>query len=284
MKAFAYTGCLAVGFAIPSGCGSEPADGSSDAGAASSGGAAAKRCSSTKGGAMAFVEVQLEATGTVDAFCMDQTEVTRGAYAEFVATDPALPAGTVEACASDGDFEPRGSCLAEPEVCQGSDCARHPQVCVDVCDAIAFCSWAGKELCGPVGGGSLQARAGDQLPPLRWQAACGAGLDTQGQPRRMFSYGDQFESSRCANPKRTTEPVTSLASCVLEEEAQIHDLDGNVAELVAVLNPQVSGAVTTSACGADYSDDGRSTGCAALLFFGAEEALPTVGFRCCAAP
>lgn len=273
---------LGLGLVLVVGCSSEPADGTADGGSSSSSGTVTTPCGNDKGGAMALVMAQLEATGATDTFCMDQTEVTRAAYAEFMASDPQGPAGTVEACAADRNFEPRSSCLAEAEVCQGSDCASHPQVCVDVCDAVAFCSWAGKELCGPTGGGALQLAASEDLPTLRWQAACGAGADPRGQPRRMFSYGEAFDASRCATPDRTTRPVGSNASCSLVEEPQIRDLDGNVSELIAVLSTQASGAVTTAACGADYADDGRSTGCEALLFLGIEEALPTVGFRCCA--
>src|SRR6185436_17630077 len=69
-------------------------------------------------------------------FCIDPTEVTEGAYAQFVTakSGQTLDAGAPCPAVTVG---PRN--VADPDL---------PVTMVSMCEARAYCAWAGKSLCG----------------------------------------------------------------------------------------------------------------------------------------
>jgi len=79
--------------------------------------------------------------------CVDATEVTRNQYATWLETSPST-AEQVDECLWNASFEPDATCMADSVVC-AADCGEHPQVCVDWCEAAAYCVSAGKRLCEP---------------------------------------------------------------------------------------------------------------------------------------
>jgi hypothetical protein len=106
----------------------------------------------------------------VGAFCIDSTEVTNAQYKPFV-DDPSV------------------NLLQQPDECKGvndsfipstsdggglnvTTRADHPVVNVDWCDASAYCRWAGKRLCGAIGGGPLQAGAAAVPGASQWAWSC----------------------------------------------------------------------------------------------------------------
>ena len=106
-------------------------------------------------------------------FCIDTTEVTRAEYRDFLLATAGDAAGQRATCAWNDSFAPaaRGCPVStfQPET-QGD----RPVVCIDWCDAVAYCAWAGKRLCGQIGGGSLPGFFGGAFDPARsqWHAAC----------------------------------------------------------------------------------------------------------------
>jgi formylglycine-generating enzyme len=79
---------------------------------------------------------------TVDAYCIDKTEVTVAAYETCVAAKGCVPAPTTV------DHLPGNPVYPDDGLCNGGKTAlgRHPINCVTWFQADVFCAWAGKRL------------------------------------------------------------------------------------------------------------------------------------------
>ncbi|HVJ13914.1 MAG TPA: formylglycine-generating enzyme family protein [Polyangiaceae bacterium] len=163
--------------------GGSPSGGSGTAGTGSGmggeGGDEAEDCPDGRGSPM--IRVPQEAGG----FCIDAHETTRAEYADFLAnldqlTTPSLP----EYCqSSNPSYEPsEGQNDADMDL---------PVVGVDYCDAYAYCTWAGKRMCGKIGGGATDYDAFNNAMESQWHAACSRG------GTRVFPYGNNFDGALC---------------------------------------------------------------------------------------
>jgi sulfatase modifying factor 1 len=120
--------------------------------------------------------------------------------------------------------------LSSSLVCRGSGCDSQPQVCVDWCDAYAYCRAVGKRMCGKIGGGSNEYADQNDAGLSQWYNACsshGANSD--------YPYGDTYQAAYCNGYDLglgTTVPVGSMPSCQssVPGYAGIYDLSGNVWE------------------------------------------------------
>lgn len=253
------------------------------------GGGAVSDCEYAHGGSMQRVELD------GDRFCIDHTEVTRAQYAEFVRAGAPAEREPLEACegVALGDADP--SCMENPEVCSGPGCDQHPQVCISLCDASAYCAWAGKELCGGIGSGDVVTPNGsdDSYAPTRWDLVCGGGLDAEQRPARRFPYGDAFEQTACQVDETTTAAVATNPACGVREYPKVVDMSGNVDEYVRSV--EGSGHLTSyGARGGMYKNEypnietERLVDCGSarsghlFLADGSLRKLPDLGFRCCA--
>lgn len=215
-------------------------------------------------------------------FCIDNTEVTKAQYDEFLrALEPVKTDGP---CSFNTTYE------ARDYVWMATTEADQAVAGVDWCDARDYCTWAGKRLCGRVGGGSLtydEHAASD----AQWYAACSQGVG------RRHPYGtvadDDARPGACYldEPDTTTGRqaiVATYPACVLVG-TDVHDLLGNVQEWIDACEP--AGATpATSHCkvvgGVWYFGSSYST----CSFFdpsggpGIERATAEkhTGFRCCA--
>jgi len=224
-------------------------------------------------------------------FCIDSTEVTNAQYQLFLAAAPPPP---IERCAWNTSLAP----AATGAGCTAFDPVGHPDlpvVCVDWCDAEAYCRWANKYLCGVadadgVHGGRVTnptAKAGGS----QWLVAC-TNDDTQTYP-----YGNQGTAGLCADKKfpSTTpgvQPVKSATMCeggvpgLFDMAGNASEWQNNCVEAAASVDGQDD---VCDAYGGARSSEYADTSCLAATsptdtaaHFKRAQFAPDNGFRCCA--
>lgn len=99
-------------------------------------------------------------------YCIDKTEATKGHYLQFRADKDGDYSGQASYCEWNVDYG-QGSCAPY----NPTDNLNLPAACMDWCDADAFCKWAGKRLCGKVGGGGNAYGDADKQ---EWRNVCDA--------------------------------------------------------------------------------------------------------------
>lgn len=210
-------------------------------------------------------------------FCVDSTEVTRDQYSAWLASGPPLSLQPAQ-CAANATFQPDGSCMADLHVWHAAGSGQHPQVCVNWCQAFAYCAGVGKHLCGKIGGGSNPSMGSDGTS--EWVQACSSGGTHQ------YPYGSPFDPTACigagsGGSGSLTKPVASKSTCQSDVSvwAGVFDMSGNVSEW-------------ENAC--DTNGDCRVRGCNAwcnpqalacnATFSGSNLMTSNwgFGFRCCA--
>jgi sulfatase modifying factor 1 len=164
-------------------------------------------------------------------YCIDETEVTNAQYLAFWTEkhQGSDVAGQIPACSWNTSFTP--DMIGPPAVPwpPPAGTERRPVVEVNWCDAYAFCQWAGKRLCGKIGGGRLPKWESAESPALsQWTKAC-AG-DGTGRP---YPYGKEYDVTAC-NVQRPAESVNSLVDVAslggCRTPQGVYDLSGNVEE------------------------------------------------------
>ena len=167
------------------------------------------------------------------AYCIDRTEVTRDKYKQWLDTCPPTIAQPPE-CAWNTSFEPK---MGEFDC----DASKHgldkfpdkPVVCVDWCDARAYCEAIGKRLCG-MKGGAANAFEDYQNPDLsEWLNAC------SDHGTNVYPYGNTYDPTKCVGddydgvsgdgPLDDAKAVGAATDCKAGIYS-IFDLSGNVWE------------------------------------------------------
>jgi formylglycine-generating enzyme required for sulfatase activity len=143
------------------------------------------------------------------AYCIDETEVANGDYDRFVRANQSISQQDRGCAMTNTNYTPSG---AWPPVQPLSVGYALPVRYVDWCDATAFCLWAGKQLCGAIGGTSIDisSDAGDaggigeatSYVSGAWMNACSA----EGQ--NTFPYGTTYDGSLC-NGQYNTEDAAA---------------------------------------------------------------------------
>jgi formylglycine-generating enzyme required for sulfatase activity len=211
----------------------------------------------------------------IGSFCIDSTEVTNADYAAFLASSsiPAQPA----ACAWNTSFVPG----AWPPAA-GTDA--YPVVAVDWCDAFTYCAWAGKRLCGAIGGGPTPFASFADPQASQWMNACSAA------GTRVFPYGATYDPAAC-NGKDfpdggAARPVASLAACQ-GGTAGVFDMSGNVYEWEDACQGDAGASDVCHYRGGGFFTPGPPTSAnlecqgGATLTRQPGAAFLDVGFRCC---
>lgn len=214
-------------------------------------------------------------------FCIDATEVTQADYQRFVAAKMGDLTGQAPECATNGSYAPMASCPANPYA--PATRGAYPVTCVDWCDAVAYCKWAGKRLCGAVGGGAV---AGDRFRTMdsQWFAACTRSDD--GLHAR--AYGNDFDGTRCAGagyfPDPTQAKPIPAGSAKRCEGGYpgLFDMMGNVYEWedACIADAGLSGNCRVR--GGQYAGGQDYHYCAwGGLQFARSFTAEDIGFRCC---
>jgi formylglycine-generating enzyme required for sulfatase activity len=206
----------------------------------------------------------------VGSYCIDRTEVTNAQYASFVAFANAAPPKPTVECAWNTSFTPNygwPASGAEQDL---------PVVGIDWCDAFAFCRWAGKRLCGAIGGGSVAAADGNDATRDQWYRVCsGAGV-------RGYPYGIDYDAGACNGASNARSNVGSHPGCVPIEHPGVFDLSGNVAEWEDLCTPV--GPAQADTCrvrGGSNDDSPTALACTSTFEPRRDYAIALIGFRCC---
>jgi hypothetical protein len=240
-------------------------------------------------------------------YCIDNQEVAQADYAAFADTcsSPACLA-SIARCGSNGDaYQEATSCL--PAAFGTTDpydpaIGELPAVCVDWCDAYAYCKSRNKHLCGQIGGKSSE---GGLLNPhgefnnrqkSEWFFACVQGTTTASYP-----YAGPFDPARCNGCARggtpdctylcdgsfgcapdapcPNGPVSVYAEiCYGEEYFWVQHMSGNVAEWDHSCKDDLC-----HVRGGAWVSGEAGLRCAATSSCDPGTYSPLVGFRCCRA-
>jgi len=202
-----------------------------------------------------------------DSFYIDSTEVTDRQYLEFVAATNGELGCQPSECAWNTTYAP-----APGEVTTVSDLPMHY---VDWCDARAYCAWAGKRLCGRIGGGVLPDTSADDYDLSEWLAACGGpnyfwhpSLDASGEPAVACN---DWGSSRL-----------KAGSTCEGSYPGLFDLEGNVSEWIDSCTGSAGAADLCEALGGNAISDTPGDSCGVHHPTRRDSRYSLYGFRCCA--
>lgn len=222
---------------------------------------AANGCPSGKGPSMV----------RIDDFCIDSTEVTGEQYARFVmavGAESGGPAGVAQ-CIANTTLTPAvtmGFPAPPPET------LAFPVHGVDWCDAKAYCRWAGKDLCGGLGGKTLTSADATDPQKSQWEKAC-----TKNGTKR-FGYSDSYSAGKCVDGEKPIRPANGTCE---GGYAGLFDLVGNVAEWIdacqAPLDSQAPCALMGSSPGPD-----EIASCTSADTVQGTIPWTNAGIRCCA--
>lgn len=206
-------------------------------------------------------------------FSIDAYEVTNIKYMEFLAV-PISPEIQHPACSWKTDFTPGGPW--PPSMEQG----KFPVVSIDWCDAEAYCKWAGKRLCGAIGGGpggyDFDSGIADKNTN-QWYRAC------SGTGGNLFPYGNMHEPGRCNDVwamKGGRVEVGSLPDCWGSAQG-LFDMNGNVFELVDACEGDGDDALCLRRGGSFKTDLAKDERCDLMSPRPRSARFDYVGTRCC---
>jgi formylglycine-generating enzyme required for sulfatase activity len=137
-------------------------------------------------------DMTIIAIATGGAYCIDQSEVSQGQYNKFITANVPVSTQTGVCLASNPDFVPL---LAWPPGGSPGPLEFNlglPVHYVNWCDAVAYCKWAKKSLCGTIGGGTVAPADANNAAKSAWYNACSA------QGTKTYPYGAvAYDPARC---------------------------------------------------------------------------------------
>jgi formylglycine-generating enzyme required for sulfatase activity len=210
---------------------------------------------------------------SVDAgpsFCIDTMEISNGDYATFLASGFSLPAANVPAGCS-------GVTSYTPSTGWPSPYPRLPVIQVNWCQAYAYCAWAGKRLCGEIGGGSLPPSDMANASVSQWFFACSANGTL------AYPYGNTFDVTVCGGNFTTSiENVGTPTQCVGGFPG-LYNMSGNVWEWTDSCDA-TDPTAHCHAMGGAFDGTNTDNACNGQRPWTRTDGAANIGFRCCSDP
>lgn len=226
-------------------------------------------------------------TGAVPiVYCIDETEISVASYELF--STAVTPATAKNPLPAPCNVAAKTSFVAGYP--SGADAgAALPVRYVDWCDAFAYCDWAGKRLCGQIGGKTNPYDRPNDPSSGQWRRAC--SVDKGSVDASVWPYGASPNGELCQTRDRDTgvadapptAPVESgsLSGCKgasSELNAPLFDQSGNVAEWEDSCSPSY---VTCWVRGGSFRTPSAQASCAASEAKAPLTRSDAIGFRCC---
>jgi formylglycine-generating enzyme required for sulfatase activity len=205
--------------------------------------------------------------GPTKTTCIDVTEVTQKQYAAWLGTSPATT-GQPAGCTSNSSYLPTCGYNAV-------NYPNRPVVCVDWCDAHAYCKGVGKRLCGKIGGGPVEPKSNTDPAQSEWHFAC---TKNGALP---YPYGPVPSNFACVGLDNSNFLVQQAAGSVTSCQggySGLYDMSGNASEWEDSCN-------VSNECyarGGHYLSKPAELACAAQAKFTRMSREQSRGFRCCA--
>ena len=209
---------------------------------------------------------QVKVTSGTNSYCIDATEATNAQYTQFLASGFSLAASdTPDGCTAGASNTPTNDWPPAP----GRD--NFPVNNISWCQATAYCKWAGKRICGSIGGGAL-ATVNYKDPTLsQWLAACTR------EGAQTFPYGNTYQAGTCADS--TVSLVETHAGCVGGVPG-VYDMSGNLWEWTdtcASSDPQAF----CSVMGGAFDSTPTELTCVSQRNWTRTSTAANIGVRCC---
>ncbi len=207
----------------------------------------------------------------IGTYCIDSTEVTNRQYAVFLANQAAHMDSQPMVCAWNTSYVP----AQDWPVAAGRD--NWPVGYVDWCDARAFCQWAGKRMCGKIGGGANAFSDFDKPAQSQWYRACSRG----GALR--YPYGQDVDTQACNVPGSGIDHavnVKELPGCQGGYDG-IFDMVGNVEEWEDSCDSTNGALDSCRSRGLSFGYGPMNEGCALEDSDVRNGTFPDLGIRCC---
>jgi formylglycine-generating enzyme len=214
-------------------------------------------------------------------YSIDATEVTRSQYNEWLATTPPTD-GQPSYCTWNTSYTPG---CEWPPYAQG----QYPVVCVDWCDAHAYCAAVGKRLCGKIAGGPNDYGDFLNVNMDEWFKVCTSGGVSE------YPYGGTYDGQACNGRDKTDTgcgdggtctkvAVATLAGCQASVSGYVgvYDLSGNAAEWEDSCNGSTDSGDACRARGGSVDDGAIDLRCDFGDYgFPRAASWSAIGFRCC---
>jgi formylglycine-generating enzyme required for sulfatase activity len=204
------------------------------------------------------------------SYCIDSTEITNAEYATFLASGFSLaPSAVPPLCAGDA-----GALSLTPSSGWPSPYPNLPVSFVSWCQAYTYCSWAGKRLCGEIGGGSLPQPDFANPALSQWFNVCSAGGTL------AYPYGNTFDVTICGgNRTLSLQNAGTPAQCVGGFPG-IYNMSGNLWEWT----DSCSNGGSCYAMGGAFDGTQSDLACTGNRSWTAIDGAGNIGFRCCSDP
>jgi len=209
----------------------------------------------------------------VGAYFIDSTEVTAGHYRAFLEARGDDVSGQPSACSWNTTFWDDAIRMNPDD---------RPMTNLDWCDAHAFCAWAGKRLCGRIGGGAIPVPLVGSEPSLesmydpeesQWYRACGGpnGAAHPSAPGGCNTPG----------PDGALAAVATFPGCEGYYDG-VFDLEGNAAEWVDACVSDEGAEDLCFLMGGSYVFTADESFCDRVpAEYPRRDSAAPFGFRCC---